>query len=182
MSTANSFIDPKLLFAKCGLRPGMHIADFGVGRTGHVVFPAFLIVGRSGVIYAVDILKDVLEVVGKRAATEAVNNVYPVWGDIEKPNGVMIPPKSLDVVFMVNVLHNCADQTAPLREALRLLRDKGRIVIADWVKPLSLMSPARERMLDFAKIVAAAKDAGLAIQEDTPVGEYHRALILYRHE
>lgn len=182
MTSSNSLIDPQLLFAKCGLRAGMHIADFGVGRTGHLVFPAAAVVGKSGVVYAVDILKDVLDTVGKRAALDAVNNLYPVWGDITKPSGVMISPKSLDVVFMVNVLHNCADQTAPLREAMRLMRDKARLVIADWAKPLSNVGPSAAQMLDFSKIITAAKDAGFVLQEDTRLGNYHRALILYRHD
>ena len=54
-------VDPQLLFEKAQLQPGMHIADLGCGRLGHIVFPALKFVGETGLIYAVDILKDVLE-------------------------------------------------------------------------------------------------------------------------
>jgi cyclopropane fatty-acyl-phospholipid synthase-like methyltransferase len=43
----NAVIDPERLLAKSGLRAGMHVADFGTGRTGHMIFPAARIVGAS---------------------------------------------------------------------------------------------------------------------------------------
>ena len=65
----DQMIDPALLFEKAQLQQGMHIADFGCGRTGHLLFPATRILGERGLIYGIDILKDVLQVVSKRAAS-----------------------------------------------------------------------------------------------------------------
>ena len=38
--TGTHLIDPYALLLKGGITEGMHIADLGCGRTGHVVFPA----------------------------------------------------------------------------------------------------------------------------------------------
>ncbi len=178
----NAVIDPEMLLAKSGLRAGMHVADFGTGRTGHMIFPAARVVGASGVLYAVDLQKDVLETIGRRAKQEAVNNLYPVWGDIQVKNGVLIPPQTLDMVFMVNILWRCAHPLAPLTEALRLLRPKGRIIVVDWTDTIASVGPTEKQKLDFAGLIAEARRVGLAVQEDFTVSEYHRALILYRHD
>lgn len=178
----NAVIDPEMLLAKSGLRAGMHVADFGTGRTGHMIFPAARIVGSSGVLYAVDLDKDVLDTIGRRAKQEAVNNLYPVWGDIQVKNGVLIPPQTLDVVFIVNILWRCTHPLAPLTEALRLLRPKGRIVIVDWTETIASVGPTPKQKLNFADLIAEARRVGLAVQEDFAISEYHRALILYRHD
>lgn len=178
----NAVIDPEMLLAKSGVRVGMHVADFGTGRTGHMIFPAARIVGPKGVLYAVDLDKDVLEAIGRRGRQDAVNNLYPVWGDIQVKNGVLIPPQTLDVVFMVNILWRCQKPFAPLAEAMRLLRPKGRIVIVDWVHTVTAVGPSPDKMLDFGALTAEARRLGLAVQEDFVINEYHRALILYRHE
>ncbi|KKW42581.1 MAG: hypothetical protein UY92_C0005G0003 [Candidatus Magasanikbacteria bacterium GW2011_GWA2_56_11] len=180
--SGNNLVDPAALFAQARLQPGMHIADFGAGRTGHLVFPAGLIIGEHGVVYAVDILKDVLESVRKRAELEGYVNIHTVWADIEQTGKVAIPPRSLDAVFMVNVLFHASDPTLPLSEAGRLLKPKGRIVVVDWVKPLAHLGPAAGQLLDFGALTAWARDNNFAVQDDLPLGPYSRCLVLFRHE
>ena len=180
--SGNQLIDAHLLFEKCHLQAGMHVADFGAGRTGHLVFPASVIVGEKGLVYAVDILKDVLETIHKRAEMENILNVQTVWADIEKNVGVSIVPKTLDVVFMVNVLYHFEDYTTVLDEAVRLLKNKGRIVIVDWIKFLGGLGPKDGKFVNFVAVKNWARKTGLVIQEDDKISDYHRFLVLYRHD
>ena len=60
------------------------MADMGCGRTGHFVFPAARTVGNKGIVYAVDILKDVLQSLGSWIRSEGLENVQTIWSDIEK--------------------------------------------------------------------------------------------------
>lgn len=177
----HQLIDPQILFSKVELRPQMHVADFGVGRTGHLVFPAAQVVGEAGVVYAVDILKDVLESVRKRAELEHFVNVHTVWADIERSGSVAIPAKTLDVVFLVNVMFHISDYQTTLKEALRLLKDKGRIVVVDWVRKLTNLGPSDDNMVDFSKLSVLARTCGCAVQDDFDMGPYHKALIFFRH-
>ncbi len=178
--TGNHLIDPHTLLAKGGVIEGMHVADLGCGRTGHVVFPASQVVGDRGVIYAVDILKDVLESVRKRAALEAIHNVETVWADLGEPRGLAIPEKTLDLGFFINVLYHFDSYDTPLSEVARVLKHKGRIIVVDWMKKLSVLGPAAEAMVDFEKVISWARENQFAVQEDTVVGPYHRAVVLYR--
>lgn len=174
-------IDPHVLLKKAGAIEGMHVADLGCGRTGHIVFPASQIVGDRGVIYAVDVLKDVLENVRKRAAIEAIHNVETVWADLGAQQGLSIPERTLDLGFFINVLYHFDSYEIPLAEAARVLKEKGRIVIVDWMKKLSVLGPTQGRMVDFNKIISWAREHNFAIQEDSAVGPYHRVLVLFHH-
>jgi len=179
--SGNELINPLKLFELARLYEGMHIADMGCGRTGHVVFPGSKIVGERGVVYAVDILKDVLESIRRRAAIEAVHNIETVWADIERDGGLSIASKTLDVVFYINVLFHFKNYATPLAESARVLKDKGRIVIVDWKNKLSTLGPNDEEMVDFEKIINLARDAGFVVQDDFDMGAYHRCVVLFRH-
>jgi len=174
--------DAQLLFQKVQLQPGMHVADFGCGRTGHVVFPASLAVGQEGVVYAVDILKDILENIRKRADMEALLNVHPIWSDVERVGKTAIPAKSLDVVFLVNTLSHGQNSFAALDEASRLLRDKGRILVVDWYKKAPSLGPTEENFVNFDLVKLWGMQNGFVVQEEFEAGSYHWGVVLFRQQ
>lgn len=178
--SGNQLIDPQLLFQKAQLRPGMRLADLGCGRTGHLVFPASMIAGERGLVYAVDILKDVLENIKKRADLENRLNIHAVWANLEKMGGTAIPAQSLDTAFLINILHQSDNYLAILAEAKRLLKEKGRLVIADWFKKGLPFAPPAERYIDFQKIKDWARQNGFTVQEEFVMGKYHQGLVLYK--
>lgn len=180
--SGNHLIDPYELFDRVQLHEGMHIADFGCGRTGHVVFPGSKVVGERGIVYAVDVLKDVLENIRRRAAIEALHNIEVLWADLEIPNSITIAPKTLDIGFYVNMLFHFKNYDIALGEAHRVLRLKGRIVVLDWSKRLSTLGPQDGEMVDFGAIEQWGLQNGFVVQEDYYVGDYHRCMILYRQE
>jgi len=180
--SGNQLIDPKLLFTKVRLQENMHIADFGCGRTGHIVFPISRLIGEHGTIYAVDILKDVLDNITKRSREEGNINIHPIWSDIEKVGKTSIPEKSLDVVFLVNTLSHVSDVANVLNEANRLLKNKSRIIIADWKKSNLPIAPKDEKLVDFEKIIKWANDNNFAVQEQFDAGQYHEGLVLFKHD
>ncbi len=182
MEPVSLALNPRELFEKVHLSAGMHIADFGAGRTGHLVFPAAKIIGDHGIVYAVDILQDVLAEIKKRAALNSFLQIQPVWADIERANGVGIPKQSLDMVFIVNVLHGAAAVNLVLAEADRLLKNKGRLVIVDWVKNIGAVGPQTDKLLDFTSVINWAREQEYAVQEDFPVTKYSRGLILFKHD
>ena len=180
--SGDQLVDPKLLFLKTHMQEGLHIADFGCGRTGHMVFPAAPIIGDSGMIYAVDILKDVLQNIDKRAKHLAFTNVYTVWSDVENVGKTAIPEKSLDIIFMVNILSQSSNRHAILLEAERLLKPKGRILVVDWKTEGLPFSPCKETCVDMENIAKWGRMTGFAVQEIFDVGTYHDGIILYRND
>lgn len=179
--SGNQLVDPHMLFDKLPLQPGMHVADFGCGRTGHIVFPAALIVGERGLIFAVDILKDVLDNIQKRAKIESLHQIQTIWSNIEYVGKTAIPDESLDVVFIVNVLSQSDNRHGVLEEAKRLLKKKGRIVVVDWNKQGLSFCPDHTRFVNFDDVIQWGRVQGFGVQEECIVGPYHRGVILYRN-
>lgn len=175
-------VDPHLLFEKARLHPGMHIADFGCGRTGHIVFPASLAVGDKGIVYAVDILKEVLENVKKRAAESNLYNIHTVWANVEEAGTIAIPPKSLDAVFIVNVLYYNAKPEQILAAAAELLKEKARIIIIDWKHKLATLGPEEKRLLDFYTLTQWAIRSGFVVQEEFEPTAYNKGLVLFKQD
>lgn len=180
--SGNQLINPQLLFAKAQLHKNMYIADFGCGRTGHIVFPAAKIIGDHGIIYAIDIIKDVLENIIKRAHMHSLANIHTVWSDLESVGKTSIPEKSLDVIFIINALFHMKNKTNVLDEANRLLKPKSRFIIVDWIANNLSIGPKDDNLVDFSQIKAWAQNHNFTIQEEFPVGKYHLGIVLYKNE
>lgn len=178
--SGNQLIDPYLLFEKANLSFGMHMADLGCGRTGHVVFPGARTVGEIGLVYAVDILKDVLENIKKRAALENMLNVQTVWSNLEKVGKTGIPAKNLDVAFVINVLNQSKNHLAILDEAYRLLKDKARLMIVDWSRNNLPFAPSVDRLVNFEELKKWARTKGLVVQEEFSAGPYHKGITFFK--
>jgi ubiquinone/menaquinone biosynthesis C-methylase UbiE len=179
--SGNNLLNPEIIFEKAHLKEGMHIADLGCGRTGHIVFTGAKKVGPRGLVYAVDILKDVLDAIKTRAQLESLNNIETVWSDLEKENALMIVPKTLDIVFFINVLFHFKNYDISLGEVAKILKEKSRIVVIDWSKNLSGMGPEENEFVDFEKIKKWASKNNFTIQEEFEIGKYHHGLVLFRN-
>ena len=181
--SGNKLINPALLFEKAGLQEKMHIADFGCGKTGQIVFPASQIIGDDGTIYAIDILQEDLNIINKRTKLNNKKNIHTIWSDVERVGKTSIPEKSLDMIFMVNILNHTTIINNPLDEAKRLLKKKAKIVIADWKHNHNIpIGPSEDRVVDFNKIIEWAQNNNFAIQEKFVAGKYHNGIILFRHD
>ncbi len=173
-------IDPQLLFEKGQLRTKMYVADFGCGRTGHIVFPAARILGDKGIVYAVDILQNVLQHIAERAAHNAQSGIQTIWSDVERVGATAIPVHSLDIVFIVNTLVQTHNRYAVLDEAHRVLKDKGRCVIVDWTKKGLTFGPVDEQFVNFDELIKYATTHGFTVQETFQAGPYHTGMVLYK--
>ncbi|MDO8625968.1 MAG: methyltransferase domain-containing protein [Candidatus Magasanikbacteria bacterium] len=172
-----ALIDPHPVFAAVGLAPGMRVADLGCGRTGHFVFPASRVVGESGLVYAVDIIKDIVESIAGRVRTEGYTNVQTAWGDIERVGVLPIPTGTIDVCFMVNVVFMLKDKLGACQEAKRILKSNGFLVVVDWVRRLGPLGPTPEQMLNPDILEKMLITEGFSKVSQIAVGDYHLAYI-----
>lgn len=183
MPTAGTaLIDPAVVFEKIGLGAGMRVADFGCGRTGHFVFPMSPIIGDKGVVYAVDIIKDILESIQSRARSEGFSNIQVVWSDLEKIGAAPIPDSSLDAGFFVNVMFLIRNRREAIREALRLLRDDGYLVIIDWLKGIGPVGPTDGQAVNQEDLVSMGLKENLQMVGKMPLGDYHFCVIFRKRK
>ncbi len=100
----NQLLDAVKILEQGGIKDGYTVADLGCGTSGHFVFPAAHLVGPKGKVYAVDILKSVLQAIDSRTRLEGVDNVEAVWSDLERAGGLKITPGSVDLTLLLNIL------------------------------------------------------------------------------
>ena len=109
------------------LLPPMTIADLGAGDGGS----ALLLAQNAIRVIAVDSSEKMLDVGRDKALHAAASNVEFRLGEMEE---VPIDDASVDLAFFSQSLHHAAHPERALREAARILRPGGRIVVLDLVK------------------------------------------------
>jgi len=172
-----NLIDIELILKKSKIASGATVADLGCGSAGHLVFPIASIVGINGKVYAVDILKNILETVNRKAKQENFKNVKTVWSDIEVFGATDIEQNSIDTIFVVNTFYITKKKNEVMREIVRLLKKSGRVVFVDWKNSFSPFGPPSELRVSIDLLKDLAKNNGLKFDEEFFVGQYHYGLI-----
>lgn len=180
VSGGNELLDPSNLYQHLGLREGMRVADLGCGASGRFVITTARLVGRKGVVYAVDILKSVLTEVAKKARLEGVSNVKTVWSNLEIVGATKIPTGSLDRVYLINILFQSKEHENILREAARLLKPNKKLLVVDWKQTGAPFGPPVIDRVKPDHIKRIAKVAGLKLVDGFDAGDYHYGLIFQK--
>ncbi len=175
--SGNLLLDSKLILEKAKISEGMKVVDLGCGGHGYFVFPFAHAVGRAGKVYAVDILKVMLENVRKKADVENYPNVEIVWSDLEVFNGTNIDTMSLDRAFLINVLFQSEKRVAIIREAVRMLKKNGKLIIVDWKEKALPFGPDPENRVKVDTLKEGAHQLGIELEKEYSAGQYHHGLI-----
>ncbi len=138
-------------FKKLGLKPGMKVCDLGCGN-GYWTLPMAREVAADdadGVVYAVDIQREMLQKLRQRADRFDIGNVRPVLGTIDDPK---LPENELDMVLMVDVYHEFSHPESMLWEIRRSLNPTGVVALLEYRKedpsvPIKLLHKMSKRQI-----------------------------------
>jgi len=172
-----SLLDPSFIIKSAGIKDGFKVADFGCGATGHFIFPTSRTVGNRGTVYAIDILKSVLESISRRANEENISNIKTVWSDIEVYNATSLETASLDVGLLINNL--CISKKRPevLRETIRMIKKNGRLLVVEWDSSSAPIGPSSEKKVNPELLKKAGEKLGLKVEDYFPAGKYHYGVL-----
>jgi protein-L-isoaspartate O-methyltransferase len=140
---------PGAMIEALGLKPGDVVADIGAG-TGYVSWRMARKVGPRGVVHAVDIQQEMLDLLAAQMARRGVKNVHPVLGT---PTDAKLPAGALDLAIMVDVYHEFDHPYEMLASICRSLKPGGRLVFVEYraedpevpIKRVHKMSEAQVR-------------------------------------
>ena len=111
------------LLRKIGIKEGQHILDFGCGA-GNYALPAARIVGKNGLVYALDKNSNVLNDLMNKANSTGMNNIVRL--DASQDSRIPLEDECVDVVFLFDVFHGYYFPEKKRRKGL--LRDIHRIL------------------------------------------------------
>ncbi len=175
-----ALLHPADLLERTGIRERMHVADLGCGALGHFVFPAAQMVGSKGVVYAVDILRDVLDILGRHAAEKGMTQIQPLWSDIDVWNGTKIPAGSLDVTLLVNNLFLSQAPETLVAEIARLTKKGGKVLVVDWRTTATPIGPPVERRITKQDARALFETPAFTLKDSFEAGPSHYGLLFQR--
>jgi len=168
--------DPEAILSLVGLREGMVFADIGCGE-GFFAIPAARRVGPQGRVYAADINAEAVESLRSQAREEGLGNIIARAGEAEE---TVFCDGCADIVFFGIDLHDFRDPVTVLRNAARMIGDRGRVVDLDWKdEPMELGPPPGVR-LSPAKASSLMVSAGLTVLSLQEAGPYHYLVIARR--
>ena len=140
---------PDLLLEALKLKPGDRVADIGAG-TGYYSWRMANLVGDKGLVYAVDIQQEMLDLLAQKMAERKITNVKGVLGTITDPK---LPAHSVDLVLMVDVYHEFDHPFEMTQAICQALKPGGRVVFVEFraedpkvpIKEVHKMSEAQVR-------------------------------------
>lgn len=119
---------PTKLLSALKLQPGQVVADIGAG-TGYYSRRMAGLVGEKGLVYAVDIQQEMLDLLTNTMAQLKIKNVRPILGTITDPK---LPTASVDLILMVDVYHEFDHPHEMITAMCRALKPGGRIIFVEF--------------------------------------------------
>jgi SAM-dependent methyltransferase len=120
-----------------GLQPGSDVADIGAG-SGLISRLIAQRVGPEGVVYAVDIAKNMVEYIAKTSQEQNLPNLKATLGDVRSPK---LAPASVDVACIIDAYHHFEYPAEMLSEIKKALRPEGTLVLIDFKRVEGVSSP-----------------------------------------
>ena len=119
---------PQKVVETLALRPGDLVADLGSG-SGYFTFRLAAAVGPQGKVYAVDVDREMNDLLAKTIKEKKIGNVELILALLDDP---LLPPTGVDLVFTVNTYHHFENRVAYFQRMRKYLRPGGRIAVIDF--------------------------------------------------
>lgn len=172
-----SFSNPEQNIKYLNLEKSMCVADLGVG-SGFYAFALAKIVGANGKVYAIDVQKGLLDRVKNESQKQRLNNIEIIWGDVEKAGGTKLKDEEVDAVVISNILFQINHKEEFAKEAVRILKPRGQVLVIDWSDTFSGLGPQASSLFLFDKAQKLFENAGLVFCKPINAGDHHYGFIL----
>jgi len=168
------FINPEKILNQLKLQESMTAADFGCGSGGWTIPLAKIL--EKGKVFAIDLMEEALSALKNKAELAKVSNIESILGDLEK--GTSLSINSVDLVSMTDLLFEIDDKDSLFKEAKRILKPNGKILVVDW-KIDALLGP-KSGKISADEVKEIAKKFGFQLEKELDGGLYHYCLVFSR--
>ena len=165
--------NPKEIVAAVEIAPGARVAEIGCGN-GWFTFELERAVRPRGMVYALDTQTAMLQILETYRQNYERILMLPCG-----ENSFDLDDSEVDVVFHANVLHECSDAVIHLREANRVLKIGGKLIVIEWKPGVGEDEPGPRADYRLAPQQARefAEKAGFTVDDTRDIGPYHYAVL-----
>lgn len=178
MGNHPNYLNHGFILEEIGLKQGMKVGDLGCG-SGYMTFAASDIVGKNGIVYAVDIQKKALEHIESEINEKGISNIKPIWSNLEIFGATNIPDKELDIGLLVNVIFLSQQKEELLKESVRMVKTGGLILGVEWKSSAIPFGPSVEQRVLVQDLKDLFVTADLKRIKEFDVSNHHYG-VLYR--
>jgi len=168
------FLNPEAILKQLDIRNNMQVADFGCGH-GYFSIPLAK-AANQGKVYILDVQKSALEAVKSQAKLDKIDNIKAIHCNLEILNGSKLFDNSIDLVVLVNILFQTEKKGEIIREAIRVLKKQGQMVIIDWI-PNSSLSPKKGWTISKDEVRKIVEDKEMIFEKDLEINNQHYGMV-----
>ncbi len=145
------------ILLRFGLKLGQHLADLGCGQ-GYFALKAAEIVGAEGIVKAVEINRERLEILQQAAQERGL--AARIKTCLAQEERIPLADQDVDRALISTVLHELHDPLNYLRDTQRILRTNGEVWVIEWQKKEMAMGPPLSERLSVEEWVRMLEEAG----------------------
>lgn len=119
---------PEKVISALQIRPGDLVADLGAGG-GYFTFKLANAVGPTGKVYAVDVDREMTDLIAQQAQKDSVQNVETILAKTDDP---LLPKSGVDLIFTSNTYHHIENRVAYFTNLRKYLKPGGKVAIIDY--------------------------------------------------
>ena len=168
--------NPEAILTSVRLNKGDVFIDIGCGD-GYFALPAARIVGKEGKIYGVDINRDFVNALEKKAISEGLGNITLKVGRAED---TLFCDSCADFVFFGIDLHDFEEPMKVLSNAWKMLKPSGRVIDLDWKKEHMEIGPPFQKRFSEGKAVELIEKSGFGVESVKNSGSFHYMIVALR--
>src|SRR3989344_2541962 len=174
------FLNPDSIVNEFGVRERMSIADFGSGASYFTILMAER-AGKEGRVYALDIMESALDSVREKAKAAGLENIEMIRTNLEVVGSSGLADQSQDIVLLANILFQSDKKSDIVKEAKRVLRDNGSLIIIDWKKGANGFGPPDRLRTDDEAMRSLATGEGMIFDKVFNAGQFHFGMIFKKN-
>ena len=165
-------IDTKKTFAIIEVKPHSTFLDLACG-TGNYSVKIAQNIGEKGVVYAIDLWQEGIEVLKKEIDRKNIKNIKTILADITKK--MPLEGNSIDSCLMATIIHDLSknDQKSAIHEVSRLVKPRGILNIIEFKKIEKGPGPPMGIRMGEEEIEALVTPYGFEKIAKNEVGEFN---------
>ncbi len=169
----DAYQKPHEVVMALGLKDGERIADIGAG-SGYFALRFAHHVGAAGRVYAVDISPDMIVHLNQAVRAAGLDNVRTI---LSLPDDPLLPPASVDEVFICDTWHHIANRPGYLETLRKVLKPGGQVAIIDFQKKETPVGAPMEMRLSREEVVREFNQNGFRLASEFTFLPYQYFLV-----